>query len=282
MISLNQEDIINTLRSVGIKANDHLFIHSSLFALGNIQNTKIQDLPLALLECFKTAIGDDGSIFMPAFNYQFPSTRYADLRTQKTELGSWPEWFRQQSGVVRSGHPMFSICGLGTDAETICQPEHKEQYSFGENSTFQRLIETDCVLVLQGVGLKVATVIVQIEAMLGLNYRFNKPFFGELTLPNGSTIQDNFYHFCFPINNAYRESYTSLEKALLSTGTMQQAQLGRSFIYTVRMKALYTFIKSFIEQDPFALLNSKPKQLYKFENGQEIAYEISNHPHHTL
>ncbi|MDP2635431.1 MULTISPECIES: AAC(3) family N-acetyltransferase [unclassified Pseudoalteromonas] len=274
MRSISQEQIIATLHSVGINMNDSVFIHSSLFTLGAIENHSVKEVPEAFLNSFKTAIGDNGNIFMPAFNYQFPRSRKEDLRSQECVLGYWPEWFRQQPNVVRSGHPMFSICGLGPDVEKICLPKKPEYYAFAENSTFSRLIEQDTVLVLQGIGLRVATVIVQIEAMLGLKYRFNKPFTGVTTLTNGEEANGTFYHFCFPINNAYREDYSKLEAALLNSGIMKQAQLGRSFIYTIKMKALYHFVKDFVADNQFALLNSTPSELYRFENGQEISYSV--------
>ncbi|AOT07453.1 AAC(3) family N-acetyltransferase [Pseudoalteromonas luteoviolacea] len=272
MKSASVEAIKQTLYGLGIKKDDNVFIHSSLFSVGKIDDVQPQDIPKVLLSCFETVIGNKGSIFMPCFNYDFPKTRHADLTIQETTLGFWPEWFRKQKNVVRSAHPMFSICGAGASAHKICQPERPELYAFGQGSTYDRLIESDSVLVLQGIGLRVATVVVQIEAMLGLPYRFNKPFFGQVTLSTGQTIEDNFYHFCFPLNNAYREDYAALEASLLSSGVMLKKPFGRGFIFAVRMKALYEFIKNFTKDDPFALLNCRPQYLYRFENGSEIAY----------
>lgn len=75
----------------------------------------------------------------------------------------------------------------------MCKPTTPEFNAFGEGSTFSRLIEEDCILVLQGIGLKVATVVVQIEKMLGMQYRFDKPFFGRVTLTNDNEIEGNYF-----------------------------------------------------------------------------------------
>ncbi|ESP90403.1 MULTISPECIES: AAC(3) family N-acetyltransferase [Pseudoalteromonas] len=266
------QDIKNTLAEVGINKSDNVFIHSSLFTLGRVSDVTPRDIPAALLNCFEHVVGKQGNIFMPCFNYDYPRTRNEDLRSQETVLGYWPEWFRNQDQVSRSGHPMFSICGRGPDAQLICRSEQPEFSAFGENSTFERLINSDSVLILQGIGMRVATVVVQIEAMLNLKYRFNKPFMGEVTLTNGQTVKDNFYHFCFPINNAYREDYSQLEQSLLANNIIKKQTLGRSFIYGIRMKALYEFIKQLTQKDQYALLNCRPQSLYRFEDGKEVSY----------
>jgi len=272
MKTITIEQIIDVLEQLELNKSNSVFIHSSLFTLGKIKAVDVAELPNVLLSCFQTVLGKNGNVFMPSFNYDFPKARNANLSTQQSVLGYWPEWFRTQSNVVRSGHPMFSICGLGPDADAICKPNEPEFFAFGSDSTFARLIEQDCTLVLQGIGLRVATVIVQIEYMLGLKYRFNKPFKGTVTLTNGETYEGEYYHYCFPINNAYREDYSSLESALLSAGVLKKASLGRSFIMSVNMKALYQFVERFTKKNPFALLNCHPEQLYRFEGGKEVAY----------
>lgn len=272
MKTITTKQITNVLELLQLDKSNSVFIHSSLFTLGKIDGVDIAQLPSALLSCFQNTLGKSGNIFMPGFNYDFPKARTADLNTQQSVLGFWPEWFRTQPNVARSGHPMFSICGLGPDAEAICKPNKPEFFAFGSDSTFARLIEQDCTLVLQGIGLRVATIIVQIENMLGLKYRFNKPFKGSVTLTNGQIVEGDYYHYCFPLNNAYREDYSDLESALLSAGVLKKASLGRSFIMSVNMKALYQFVERFTKDNPFALLNGRPDQLYRFEDGKEIAY----------
>jgi aminoglycoside 3-N-acetyltransferase len=272
MRTITTEQITDVLKQLEIHKSNSVFIHSSLFTLGKIDGVDVANLPGALLSCFQTVLGKNSNVFIPCFNYDFPKARNADLNTQQSVLGFWPEWFRTQPNVVRSGHPMFSICGLGPDADAICKPNEPEYIAFGPDSTFSRLIEHDCTLVLQGIGLRVATVIVQIEHMLGLKYRFNKPFKGTVTLTNGKIVEGEYYHYCFPINNAYREDYSGLESALLAAGVLKKASLGRSFIMSVNMRALYQFVERFTKDNPFALLNCHPDQLYRFEDGKEVAY----------
>lgn len=274
MKTISVKQITSTLEELGIEKGSNVFIHSSLFTLGKISDHRVQELPQLLLQCFQSVLDRKGSIFMPAFNYDFPKQQNANLTLQKTVLGYWPEWFRQQPNIERSGHPMFSICGLGQSASEICRSDIPEFYPFGPHSTFERLIQRDAILVLQGIGLRVATVMVQIEAMLQVKYRFNKPFHGVLTLINGESIRGDFHHFCFPMNNAYRESYSLLEQSLLDEKVMTKLPLGRSFICAIKMQSLFKFVERLIQRDPFALLNCTPTALYRYENQQEIAYSL--------
>lgn len=265
-------DLSDSLKQLGIEQGDNVVVHSSLFSLGKIEEFAVNALPQAFLAGLELSLGNSGSVFVPTFNYDFPKSRFADLRDQPTPLGAFPEWFRTQPGVHRSGHPIFSICGKGPSAYAICQSDKPEFSAFGLSSTFNRLIENDAILLLQGIGLRVATVMVQIEAMLNVKYRFNKPFYGTTILQTGQKIEGEFNHFCFPINNAYRENYQPFEHYLLETGALKKHKVGRSSSYAIRLKRLLNEVERWLDKNPHGLLNCQPTHYYRFENGQEVTY----------
>lgn len=268
------DNLTENLIRLGIKKSDNVLIHSSVFSLNVIENFSISELPNALLQGLELAVGETGSVFVPVFNYQFPSTRQADLRSQPTVLGIFPEWFRQQKNIVRSGHPMFSVAGRGPNAEQICQPNTPEYNPFGINSTFARLIDSDALLLLQGTTLKVATIMVQIEAMLDVRYRFYKPFHGSTIIQSGQEYIGDYYHFCFPINNAYRENYVPFEQHLLEKDLLNRVKIGRGYSYAIRLQALYHAVKEWLADNKHGLLNSDPSHYYQFRNNKEEIYPI--------
>jgi len=272
---IEKSDIEAAYQQLGLSNEEYVVLHSSLLKTGIINKEPVTNLPASFFSALKNVIGTQGNVFMPAFDYSFPANRKVDLRTQPTCIGVWPEWFRKQADVVRSAHPMFSYCGYGPKAVDICQPEAAEFDSFAKNSTMARLIENDAMLVLQGTHIGVATVVVQCEAMLGVKYRFLKPFYGDLVLINGKQVTGDYYHFCFPFNNEYRENYTLLEQRLLSSKKMTKVSLGAGVIYAVKLKALFTEVKNLIAENPFALLAHSPQNYYHFENGQEVATPLS-------
>lgn len=268
---IDKSDIETAYRQLGLSSAEYVVIHSSLLKTGIIKNDSVSNIPASIFNILMDVLGAKGNVFMPAFDYSFPATRSVDLRTQSTSVGVWPEWFRTQSKVVRSAHPMFSYCGYGPKSIDICRPDIAEFDSFSANSTMARLIDIDATLLLHGTDISVATVVVQCEAMLGVKYRFLKPFYGDLVLTNGHRITGDYYHFCFPFNNEYRENYALLEERLLTTKKMAKTLLGAGNLYAVKLKDLLFEVKSLIAADPFALLACSPKNYYHFENGQEVA-----------
>lgn len=271
MKMIDKPEIEAAYRQLGLSSQEYVLIHSSLLKTGIIKNDPVSNLPASFFNILTNIMGDRANVFMPTFDYSFPANRMVDLRSQPTCVGVWPEWFRTQPDVVRSAHPMFSYCGYGPKSVEICRPDIAEFDSFSANSTMARLIENDAMLLLHGTNIGVATIVVQCEAMLGVKYRFLKPFYGDVVLTNGQCVSGDYYHFCFPFNNEYRENYALLEERLLTTNKMAKTSLGVGNLYAVKLKALFGEIESLIAKDPFALLAQPPKNYYRFENGQEVA-----------
>ncbi len=255
--------------------NTCYFIHSSLLSLGRLANTAPTNYANTLFDALKDWAGNSATLCMPTFNYQFPKTRHADLTREKSELGAWPNWFLSNAATARSGHPIFSIAAYGPEAEAICQPNQPEYNAFDQNSTFARLHNINATLLFIGTDLKVATFVVYCEAALQLKYRFLKPFFGSVTLQLGQTIEDDFYHFCFPLNNAYRENYDQLIQYLKTSGTINEVPLGGSSLFSINAHTLYNAVAQLTHTNPHALLNSHPTHYYHYVNGEEQAYEIN-------
>lgn len=274
MKRIEKKDIEALYQSLGLANEEYVVVHSSLLKTGIINNEPVSALPANFYQALTNVMGERGNIFMPAFDYSFPSRREVDLRSQSTSIGVWPEWFRSQAGMIRSAHPMFSYCGKGPKAKAICQPDVVEFNSFSSNSTMARLIENNAMLLLQGTHIGVATIVVQCEAMIGVKYRFLKSFHGDLVLTNGECVSGDYYHFCFPFNNEYRENYTLLEKRLLSTNKMNKKSLGSGDVYAVKLNDLFIEIKNLLESNPFALLEHPPQNYYHVENGKEVATPV--------
>lgn len=270
----SKQAIATALAHLNLQDIEHLFIHSSLLSLGIIEGEEIANTPNVFYGLLQQGMNPKGNIYVPTFNYCFPSSRAEDLRLQKSEMGVFAEFIRGLPEASRSGHPMFSIAGVGPKAASICQPERAEFHPFDKNSTYYRLYQNDAYLLLQGVDFRVATVIVLFEYLLNAQYRFDKPFHGRTVLQNGKAINADFYHYCFPLNGAYRENYARLVKYLESEGFVQKVKLGFSHLLLISFKKLFEAITYLYDKDLFVLLNCRPRALYCYENGQEVSYTV--------
>jgi len=91
------------------------------------------------------AIGDEGHILVPAFTFG------AEFDREKTPAatGRWAEWFRQQSDVVRSPHPIYSVAVRGPQARAIVT-DHDVYLPFRPETPLGRLVTHEGKVLLLG------------------------------------------------------------------------------------------------------------------------------------
>ena len=174
---ITDNDIVKALRSVGLADGDLCFVHTDIakFGVPNRALIRNRELLSRLIKCFQLAIGDSGTLAMPAFSYSFCKDEPFILEETPTTVGVLNEYFRKMDSVLRSPHPIFSICAIGPLAEELVQVDED---SFGEGSCFANMNRLDAKIVTFGTDLKHATYFHYPEQMFGVPYRFLKKFSG--------------------------------------------------------------------------------------------------------
>ena len=180
---------VDDLQTLGLRNNSVLLVHSSLKSFGIVPGgaeTIIQGLI--------QAIGDRGTLLMPALSYQ--SVRSAnpnfDLRQTPSCVGLIPESFRTRSGSLRSLHPTHSVCGIGPLAEEILGKHQNDNTPCGPHSPFHLLPKFDGQILMLGCGLNPNTSMHAIEEIFKPPYLFGSPTIYTLTDRNGRTYQKEY------------------------------------------------------------------------------------------
>lgn len=118
MISKNE--IINDLRTLGIKNGDILFISADLFNTGYFNLNKTNTLT-DWIEIFKEAVGEDGCFVVGAYTKTFfrfnKSKDVIFHRYAKTSVGAFSSALIKHQDSVRSTHPTHSCIGVGKNIE---------------------------------------------------------------------------------------------------------------------------------------------------------------------
>ncbi len=179
MISL----LAQNWRKCGILPGDTVLVHSSLKRTLIAYNTT----PQAVMESFLEAVGEDGTVLFPLFNFDFTKGVPFDIRSTPSQMGALTEAARLHPGAVRSGHPIYSFAVIGPNAEKF----DVDNFSgYGADSPFGILRQLDGkIAVLDLADLNSQTFYHHIEEMHEVDYRFHKRFTAPYTDIYGVTSE---------------------------------------------------------------------------------------------
>ena len=117
-----------------------------------------------------------GTLVMPSYPFHSTHREYLetgptfDVRRSPSAIGLLPEMMRRTKGVVRSLDPDFPVAALGHDAEVIVGTAPAEPDPFGNDSSYQRMLDRRCTLVGLGVSLNTTSFIHRIDSRVGQGY----------------------------------------------------------------------------------------------------------------
>ena len=136
---------------IGIKKGDSIMVVSSF---ANLNATYSPSNVVCLLQ---EIIGEDGMIMMPfypkGYMYELYKKSFVfDVNHTKSAMGILTNTFAQSNGVVKSMHPLKSVCVWGKDAEAIVQDHEKSILPFGNNTPYGRLLDRNSKSI--GLGVK--------------------------------------------------------------------------------------------------------------------------------
>lgn len=161
-----RRDLDALLRELGVDAGDKLILHASLKSFGYLIGGAATVID-AVLGC----IGPAGTLVLPAQSvngidpklWQYPPAPaewheairasmlpYDPAKTPVDDaLGEVARYFSRYPGVCRSGHPLYSFCAVGRDAQELMK-DHPLDYGLGPRSPLQKLYDADAKILLLG------------------------------------------------------------------------------------------------------------------------------------
>lgn len=136
-MALNKQDLINGFCKAGINKGDEIEVHSSLSSFGYVDGGAE-----TVISALKEAVGDNGSIFMPALRLspELPLTEedkkagitskikiLPENRTHSA-MGIIADTFRMMPDTV-TGDGIFAVSGWGRNANEAGEPPVKPWYA---------------------------------------------------------------------------------------------------------------------------------------------------------
>jgi len=258
--SINTTDsIYKDLLKLGANEGDTLLVHSSLSSMGWVCGGA-----QAVIIAFLQALGDDGTLVMPAHSGDnsdpaewgnppvpkewidqiYENMPAFDVNLTSTRgMGKIAEVFRTLPQSIRSNHPQSSFAATGKYAKDITK-DHQLTPQFGMNSPLDKMYELNTKVVLLGVGYDSCTSFHLAEA---LTDSMPKKRMGAAILEDNKRVWKWFEDFAYDSD----EDFEQIGKAFDDTGNVITGNVGNAECRMFDMKTGIDFAQDWLVKNRF-------------------------------
>lgn len=242
-------DAAQAWRDCGIEAGDSLLLHSDSMRWSVLRRRAgLPWSPQALLESLLEALGPEGTLLLPLFNFDFAAGKPFDIRTTPSHMGALTEAARQHPHVVRTGHPIYSFAVIGARAESVRGLDNFSGY--GADSPFALLRAWDGkVGVLDLSDQASMTYHHHVEEMCNAPWRYHKAFEGDYTDAAGHTARKRYGLYVRDLNAGVQTWVDPMGEQLWAKGLWRgcRAKEGAGLRW-VRARALFEEVAGVIRR----------------------------------
>jgi aminoglycoside 3-N-acetyltransferase len=248
----SKNDIVKALKFVGIGLGDNIFVHSNVGFFGRLQNAlSPSDYYTIFKEAIFEVIGASGTLNFPTFSYSFCRKKTFDIKETPGDCGLLSECARCDREAIRSCDANFSIVALGKNADFFTRDA--TAYSFGPGSFWNRFHEKNGIFCNLNFDAG-STFIHYVERELGVAYRFDKAFQGNIRL--GDELHEGvFYHFCYDLMRPeHTPDFSKFDRVAKSLGHARVANVGRGQIVAISAQDTFKVIQHELTHDQAFLI----------------------------
>ena len=244
---LTLESLTSAFRDLGVQTGDTLLVHSSYKSLGEVNGG-----PQTVIAALLAALGNDGTLIMPSFNFDFNKGKPWDVRSTPSQMGILTEFVRKDPRAKRVFHPIYSFAIIGKHAEMLGSLRYKSSYE--RNSVFGKLRDLDGKIMVIGLSYTNSmTFFHHIEQMEGVDYRFQKQFTGEVTDWDGTTKVDTFEMFVRDIDRGVKTMVDPMGELMEKAGVIKSKKIGEADVKLMKANEVYAFTAREMRRDPHLL-----------------------------
>lgn len=252
-----------TLKKIGLKKNDNVFIFPELFRLGMlIEAEDKEDYYSKIIDTILEVVGPKGTIFINT--YTFDRSRLNkdyESETSMSTAGALSNYFLKKSSVIRSLHPLFSVSGLGKNAKEVCS--NNSTHNYGHLSPYSKMMKINTKILCLGSELIANPFTHVAEYFMGVPYSYNK-IFKKKIIKNSKTVKKNFISFVRYMHLKYAFDTVKLKKLLSKEKKMIRSKnINTGRITICESTNYFNFICNILSKDIHGLLIKKIK--YKID-----------------
>lgn len=181
------QDFSELLEGLDIKKGDIIDVASDMASIMvYYMKRKIKCSPDAIIDMLKTAVGEEGTLMIRTFNWDYCHGSDFDIRVTPGKTGLLGNAALKRDDFKRTRHPLYSWMVWGKDADKLVAMDNIS--AFGEGTPFEYLYENHGKqLCLGNAQTDACTQLHHAETVAKVPYRYNKPFEGMYTDIDGHT-----------------------------------------------------------------------------------------------
>lgn len=240
MATVTRKELVEAIRSLGVKPGELMLVHSSLSSFGRVEGGAVE-----VAQALVDSISPDGTVFVPTFNYGTEVYSPAETRSM---TGAITEAFRKLPDAQRSLQPTHPVAAIGKEARAILDG-HERVDPFGPGSPLWRLYERDAWVLLMGCDHRSSSMIHVAEEVAELPYlhrtRTAKARHGEGVIEY--TVR----------RPGCSHGFNRVDDFLREAGAIREGGAGNSRLMLMSASDLVDAALSLLVSDPGALLCSR-------------------------
>ncbi len=252
MQEINQETFQSCLQELCIQAGDGLLVHSAVQFLGK----PVGGIGM-YLDALLAAIGPQGTLAVPTFNFAFAKGEAYDPKTTPSAgMGAFSEYVRQQPQALRTSHPMQSLAILGNHTQELALRDTPS--AFDPGSAFERMLELDFKLLLLGADESAISMLHYSEQRFQVPYRYWKDFTGKVRY--GSQWKEATYRM-YVRDLAINPQLTlaPVRAEMERKGIWKSVSLNYGSISVFQLRDFVSTVDHFLSVDPWSLVTNPPE-----------------------
>lgn len=250
----NKNDLTDHIRAMGIKPDDTLLIHSSMKAIGEVENGAH-----TVLDAFMEYLAD-GLLILPTHTWRQINEDYNvfDVVNEPSCVGILTNLFMNRPGVIRSWHPTHSVAAFGCDAEQYTAGEERFDTPCPRDGCWGKLYDRKGKILFLGAPITRNTIIHGVEEWAGISNRLtDKHQHLKILTPDGKLLDRPMRRHFSPIPDVSK-NYGKLEEPLLHIGAAQKGRIGDAVSILVEVVPMVDLTMEFLQRDPDLFINNEP------------------------
>lgn len=191
----------------------------------------------AFLDALLQRLGPEGTLMVPAFNWDFCKGVPFDVRTAKSRVGVLGDIAAQRPDFVRTCHPLYSFAVWGKHAQALNSAPVKT--CFGADSPFAFMHAHDAQALVVGLSPTAGTTFVHyVEQCMHVPFRYEKEFAGLCTDARGETRDTNVSMLVRDLE-VDAQYLTGLDAVLTELGISRTQTFNTVPFHTVALRGLF-------------------------------------------